>query len=209
MSGISTGRADDLLQSAPDDVTHDVVWQRYGDREANSSLGQLKGCEPIAHGVHDPRTERKDAEVMFGGEKGEQGFLLVGKRGHPVTRALLGTGHYVQRQVADVLECGARSRVESCKVFVHNCHTQNDTQGCGWDVFTHSTRCGYGSKDELVRTRARQVGMTSAACLVRLAKPITSMDWDTHSPAAMRNSIVGTKIKRNSVGSVVPAGAAR
>jgi hypothetical protein len=75
--GISAGGTGDLLDPVPDNVTHDLVRQRRGGSEPDGSLGQLEGRQPAAHCVDDLRTERKDAEMMLGSQKSQQGLPLV------------------------------------------------------------------------------------------------------------------------------------
>src|ERR1017187_7783183 len=125
---ISAGGTGDLLDPVSDDVTHDLVGQRRGGSEPDGSLGQLEGRQPVAHRVDDPGTERKDAEMMLGSQKSEQRLLVVLKRGHPVARALLGLGHDLYHQVADVLESVPRGCVEAVEVVIYGWHGRNDTR---------------------------------------------------------------------------------
>ena len=73
-SGISAGSAGDLIYPVSDNLTHDLIGEWHVGGEPDSPLRQLEGCELAAHSVHDPRTEREDAQMVLRGEKAEQGF---------------------------------------------------------------------------------------------------------------------------------------
>ena len=67
--------------SGTDDVTHDLVRQRRRGSEPDRSLGQLEGRELVAHRVHDPGTEREDAQMLPGSPESEQGEGGGGREG--------------------------------------------------------------------------------------------------------------------------------
>jgi hypothetical protein len=64
-------------------------------------------------------TRELHGKMLLRGEKGNQGFLLVLQRGHPIARALFGVRHQIHHKVPDVLECGSRGNVEAAEVVVH------------------------------------------------------------------------------------------
>ena len=64
-SHISAASTDDLVHPVSDDVTHDLVRERPGNREANGSFGQVERGEPVAHGVDGPRAEREATRLEY------------------------------------------------------------------------------------------------------------------------------------------------